>query len=256
MNAVDARRGEPSAFVRDAAGVLNIFRRRLIDVAQTRGAAGLVRHCLRHAIRLPERFAALMREAAFDRRTGLQTSAPVAAVDLGIEAGKLSGVAVNARGNAYMPTPAGALEKIIGKLGIAYGEYTFIDLGSGMGRAVLIAAGFPFAKVTGVEFSPDLHEIAKENARRRGKTEAPVELILGDAREYCFPEGNCVVYLFNPFQESVMRTVLDNLRAAFEERAATLYVVYYNPVLKHLLDASGFLTEVAGTSFCSIYRRR
>src|SRR5215813_13439142 len=40
----------------------------------------------------------------------------------------------------------------------------FLDIGSGKGRAVLVAAkDYPFARVLGVEFVKEFHEIAQSN---------------------------------------------------------------------------------------------
>jgi len=48
--------------------------------------------------------------------------------------------------------PAGAIE-----------DYSFIDVGAGMGRAVLLAAELPFRQVVGVELNPTLARIARKN---------------------------------------------------------------------------------------------
>jgi SAM-dependent methyltransferase len=42
--------------------------------------------------------------------------------------------------------------------------YTFIDLGCGKGRALLVASEFPFRAIIGVELSSRLAEIARRNA--------------------------------------------------------------------------------------------
>jgi hypothetical protein len=42
-------------------------------------------------------------------------------------------------------------------------EFTFIDIGAGMGRAVLLAAEMPFRAVIGVELHPALTRIARKN---------------------------------------------------------------------------------------------
>src|SRR5579863_10298253 len=42
-------------------------------------------------------------------------------------------------------------------------EFAFIDLGAGMGRAVLLASEMPFREVIGVELNPTLARIARRN---------------------------------------------------------------------------------------------
>src|SRR5215211_9528844 len=39
----------------------------------------------------------------------------------------------------------------------------FVDYGSGLGRAVLVAAGFPFRRVMGVELSTEMTDRARAN---------------------------------------------------------------------------------------------
>ena len=42
-------------------------------------------------------------------------------------------------------------------------EFTFVDLGAGMGRAMLLASEYPFRSVVGVELNPTLARIARKN---------------------------------------------------------------------------------------------
>jgi SAM-dependent methyltransferase len=96
--------------------------------------------------------------------------------------------------------PAGALE-----------EFSFIDVGAGMGRAMLLAAELPFRQVVGVELNPTLARIARKNLavwRASGRARAPMRLVCRDAAEFRLPEGPCLAFLFNPFGAPVMRRVL------------------------------------------------
>ena len=116
---------------------------------------------------------------------------------------------------------------------------TFIDLGCGKGRALLVAANLGFQHVIGVEFVHQLAEIARKNLAHRGTANAVVAE--GDAAKYRFPNCDMVVYLFNPFSQEVMQKVVANLR---ESHARKLYVIYVNPECAGLFDASGFLTRL------------
>src|SRR5215469_11495850 len=61
----------------------------------------------------------------------------------------------------YTPVRAGNAREAIEDLPIDdFANYTFIDIGSGKGRMLFVAAEYPFEKVIGVEFAVDLHEIA------------------------------------------------------------------------------------------------
>jgi hypothetical protein len=66
-----------------------------------------------------------------------------------------------------------------------------------MGRVVLHAARRPYRQIIGVEISPALLEVAKENrASYRGpRACADLRLVRADAATFTFPRGDLVVYL-------------------------------------------------------------
>jgi hypothetical protein len=231
---------------------------RSVVVLKSQGLGGLAAYGMHAVWHLPKRFRILLKEATFDRRMGVQTSPLLAATELGVEASQLDGIGVNARGTAYVPTPAWAVPAIISELNLHHPDYTFVDLGSGMGRVVLIAAQYPFHRVVGIELSSELNRIAGENLSRLGvaRRAEGVDLIHLDAREYEFPAGNLAIYMFNPFQAQIMRVVLENLRRRFEPQDAELYLIYFNPVHAPLLDASPFLEKIKTTRLYSVYHGR
>jgi tRNA G46 methylase TrmB len=74
-------------------------------------------------------------------------------------------------------------------------EYTFIDVGCGKGRMLLIASELPFRKVVGIELNEDLESRAAKNAeawRRMGKSRTSIEVLQQDATEMVRPEGHCL----------------------------------------------------------------
>jgi SAM-dependent methyltransferase len=113
-----------------------------------------------------------------------------------------------------------------------YSQYTFIDMGSGKGRVLFVAAEYPFRKVIGVEFSNDLHNDALVNLKRyrhSGRRCADIEPVHADAREFEFPDDNLVIYLFNPFGPEVMERMLANLERSLEGRPRHVIVVMLWP---------------------------
>lgn len=110
-------------------------------------------------------------------------------------------------------------------------EFTFIDIGAGMGRAVLLASELPFRDVVGVELNPGLVRIARRNlalwrAARRAHT--AMRIVRKDAAEFQFPDGPCLAFLFNPFGAPVMRRLLKTLAARFAKRPGQLDLLYVN----------------------------
>ncbi|MEZ4320501.1 MAG: class I SAM-dependent methyltransferase [Myxococcota bacterium] len=86
---------------------------------------------------------------------------------------------------------------------------TFVDLGSGKGRVVLLAAGRPFRRVVGVEHRRALHRRAQRNeAAYTGPIVCRPEWVCADARAVELPDGPLVVFLYNPFGIEVLDAVL------------------------------------------------
>jgi SAM-dependent methyltransferase len=123
-------------------------------------------------------------------------------------------------------------------------EFVFVDVGSGMGRAVLLAAELPFREVVGVELNPTLARIARKNAtvwRAAGRAQAPMRMICGDAVEFQFPKGPCVAFLFNPFGAPVLRRLLKMLAKEFAGRPGHLDLLYVNNEHEGVLEGqAGF----------------
>jgi SAM-dependent methyltransferase len=118
-------------------------------------------------------------------------------------------------------------------------EITFVDVGAGMGRAVLLAAEMPFKAVVGVELHPTLAGIARRNAtvwQKSGRARAPIKIVLGDAIEFKWPAGPCLAFLFNPFGETVMRRMVKSWRKSFAERAGELDILYVNNEQERALE--------------------
>ena len=95
-----------------------------------------------------------------------------------------------------------------------------------------------FAQVDGVEISPDLAAIARENLRRAGMASSRV--FCQDATEFTDFDPYGVVYLFNPFLAPVLSQALSNLRESLERRPRPFLLIYRNPICDEVVTASGF----------------
>lgn len=117
-------------------------------------------------------------------------------------------------------------------------DYTFIDMGSGKGRVLLIAAEYPFRKVLGVEYSIELHQAAVENIRRYRHPRQrcrDIQSLLTNAADYQFPDGNLVLYLFNSFGPEIMREMLANLQRSLEQKPRHVVLLMLWPEQAHIV---------------------
>ncbi|HEV2739465.1 MAG TPA: class I SAM-dependent methyltransferase [Candidatus Elarobacter sp.] len=155
----------------------------------------------------------------------------------------------------YEPTPVAQAEALLDASPLAPEQATFVDLGAGMGRVVLLAARRPFRAVIGVDISPALVEIARENlvsARDPQRLARDVKIVSADAAGYTFPRGDLVIFMYNPFRGPVLDRVLANVRTTSEEREVVL--LYHTPVERETIDATQSFELVGDLGFGLVYR--
>lgn len=148
----------------------------------------------------------------------------------------------------YQPTDAALFQEMISSLPIDFSEFTFVDLGSGKGRTLLMASEYPFRRIVGVEILQDLHSAAENNIRTyRSPTQrcTQIESVCANARGFAFPDEPLVLYLFNPLPPAGLQQVLANLETSLQRKSRAVYVVYHNPLLEECLRECPWL-QLAG----------
>jgi hypothetical protein len=222
--------------------------RKLRRSLAARGWAGTVSHAVRVALRLASpatRRAEAQRRArddAFDRQYGVDTGDAV-----GVRLPELTGDS-QMFAVAYEPVSSGVdFAELLREFSIPYESSVFIDLGSGKGRAVLLASLVPFKKVIGVELFEELHQTANANVRRWPADRrrcGSIELVCMDAATYALPDEPFVLYMYHPFERPVMVRVVENVMAAFRRAPRRVVVVYFSPEHGRLWERVPFLTRV------------
>ena len=120
-------------------------------------------------------------------------------------------------------------------------------MGSGKGRALLVASEFAFAKIVGIELSPHLHRIAQENIKRYSPASqqcTAFELHCMDVVDYDYGPEPPVLFLFDPFGRETLQSVVANLEASLRAKPREAYVVYIYPQFEDVLQASRVLRKV------------
>jgi SAM-dependent methyltransferase len=114
----------------------------------------------------------------------------------------------------------------------------FLDIGAGKGRAMLLAAEYPFRRIIGVELHPALAAATRSNMERWQSTHTGPAMRLeeGDAMRLRMPVGPCLVFLFNPFDIVLMDRLLDRLKAQFRNRPNELDILYVNDEQRRLMQ--------------------
>ena len=105
----------------------------------------------------------------------------------------------------YVPCPYAVLRRVMQRVEIGPGD-VFVDLGSGMGRAVFAASWHGAGRAVGVEIDPILASAARHNlshSRLRGR---PIEFV--ESRAESYPQDDTtVLFLFNPFGAGTLASV-------------------------------------------------
>jgi SAM-dependent methyltransferase len=191
------------------------------------------------------------RDAEFDRVHGVDTG--------GILEPRWFGVSAEQRRSAvcYAGVDPDEFERGFCELPIDHSEFVFVDIGSGKGRALLLASDYPFQRIVGVEFSTKLHRTAEANIdrfRSRPSIECDrFELHCVDARDYELPREPVVLFLYNPFDAAVMKVVAARVLASYKQHPRDIYVLYANPFQACVWEEAGFERVASGDLFV-IYR--
>jgi SAM-dependent methyltransferase len=205
-----------------------------------RGLGGTLRFALLRARRQSTDEAKPLRHP-FDERYGVDTSGLIGGGEL------RSGHRNDVFNTAYYGMAPSRFRTVIDawiadESHAAIQEYSFVDLGCGKGRAVMMASELRFREVIGVELHAALSRIAEDNLAlwtRAGRAVCPVRIVCQDATEFVFPRGHCLLYLFNPFAGPVFGQLIERIEADFAARPRMLDLVYFNPESAELLDGHG-----------------
>lgn len=173
---------------------------------------------------------------AFDLRHGTRTAELVRPCDFGLDKVPEGTVVYMASWTSIIEQQFNACRRV---LGADFDRATFVDVGCGKGKVVLVwsaacrAAGSA-QRVVGIDFSPVLLAHAAENLRIM--QERGVRLIESDIGQVpaSFFGASTILYLYNPFSVAVLSDLLTRLGS----RVAA--VIYCNPVHVETVAQLGF----------------
>ena len=156
----------------------------------------------------------------------------------------------------YHPTPVKSMYLALDtlpKYDIKYSDSVFIDIGSGMGRNLLIASEYAFKEIIGVEISQHLSEIADKNIEVY-KTETQkcknIKSYCGDVLEFVLPEyKSLVLYFWEPFNDHVFSLFFQKLLQSISLENKKVTMIFLGKVYPELKESKFFeLKEVRKTN--------
>jgi predicted RNA methylase len=121
---------------------------------------------------------------------------------------------------------------------------TFVDLGSGKGKALLIAGTLPYARVVGVEIDSDLSMLARRNIERfRDRQRAGIiESVTASVVDWKVPDDASTIFMQNAFFGETFRKAMANVFASYDRNPREMHIVYQFPWEHEWLLSTGRVT--------------
>lgn len=156
-----------------------------------------------------------------ERQFGIDTAAVIQPEELGY--------APDATG--YDPISYANMDAILDSLTIDSKQDVFVDIGSGLGRAVFMAATRPFKKVIGIELNHDLYTSSVEQLERARPhlTCQDIELVEADATQWDMPADASVLFIWNSFLGDILHRVLQRIQAHHAQHQKPITLIYAIP---------------------------
>jgi len=213
--------------------------RRTVAVARREGVLGALQRVIKYlriAIGLPSRqteehrWAKEAADRKFDEALGVDTGGTTHLFDLTIHSDNA------ALGVSHIATGPEHFHNAMAALDIDPAGFTFVDLGSGKGRCLMMAADYPFASITGIEFAEEMHAVSLSNIEKFG--DPRLSNRLGDAEQFDYPLSDLVVFMNNPFDRPLVEKIARKIAASAAAYPRTIRVVYVNPRAPDLFSAA------------------
>jgi hypothetical protein len=152
-------------------------------------------------------------------------------------------------GNDYLAIEPERFRRVLASFDIAFEGFTFIDFGSGKGRALLLASEYPFNRILGLEFSRELHRTAENNIQRFKSANQKcrdIQSLNVDFADYAIPPEASVLFFFHPCRIRVLSEVVAGIGRSLLSHPRPLYIAYVAPTLEQpqLFASAGFLEKI------------
>jgi predicted RNA methylase len=110
-------------------------------------------------------------------------------------------------------------------------EGAFVDLGSGKGKALLIAGMLAYQRVVGVEIDSELAMEARRNVEnfRHRKRAGVIESVTASVVGWKVPDDSSIVFMQNPFFGETFKEAMANVFSSYDRNPREMHIVYMFP---------------------------
>jgi len=224
-------------------------KRRSIEFLQQNGVGGLIAKVREAGFSGTAGFAKRQfryHAAAFlgerwDRRYGVDTSGQIGRVDVDVGGpnrdGGYASVSTSPRSYAFLST----------LFPVGWKDFTFVDVGCGKGRVLMLAALQGFDTIIGIEFAPLICQIAEQNlARFSSRRPAKWSVVNADATAIDLPsDAPLLIYCFNPFKAEMWARFVPVLLKARDASQRPMCLIISGTIPETLRAAVSVIEESA-----------
>lgn len=147
-----------------------------------------------------------------------------------------------AHATEYMPVSYFTMEQLLLHLPEGARKGIFLDIGCGKGRALCMAAHYGFIRLSGIDFAKEMVDAAEKNLQHTKEQFALMDYKLSwqDVSLFEIEDGVSTIFLFNPFDELLMKKVVQQVSVSLKKAPRQLYVLYSSPRHEELFFNAGF----------------
>lgn len=181
-------------------------------------------------------FFTLKQELKGEKKYGINTTSANDLSEFQIKGNQLT------HATEYMPVNYFTIEHVLAHLPEKAKRGTFLDIGCGKGRALCVAAAYGFANLKGIDFAKQLAEKAEMNLAiiKKRFPSLHYELFWSDTSTLEIDKDVSTVFLFNPFDEVLIKTIIGKINSSFQQYPRDLYVIYCSPRHEELFFADDY----------------
>jgi len=194
------------------------------------GTAGFVKRQLRYHV-------CSFLGTRWDRKYGVDTSGQIDLTDIDVVGPNRDG------GYASVSTSPRAYAFLSAFFPDDWKEFTFVDVGCGKGRVLMLAALQGFDTILGIEFAPLICQIAEQNlAGFSGRKPCKWSIVNADATAVDLPSDvPLLIYCFNPFKAEIWKRFVPVLLKASGAHKKPMCLVVSGTIPEELDAASAVI---------------
>jgi SAM-dependent methyltransferase len=121
-------------------------------------------------------------------------------------------------------------------------QTTLLDAGCGKGRILTMGAAYGFKHLIGIDISRKICNDASQICAgwQPQYPDVKVDITCIDARFYDIPDTVGIIFLFNPFDDSIMEDFIQRVKESLQRKPRFVKVLYANPQFKEMWEQAGF----------------